>query len=59
VLRLCGVSYSSNLMLAYEFAPISLRQHLIQKKLTLSAMDLITMATHIAKVFKNCRLTSY
>ena len=50
MLRLCSVSYSSQLMLAYEYAPISLRQHVMQKKLMLSAMDMITMATQIAKV---------
>ena len=50
MLRLCSVSYSSQLMLAYEYAPINLRQHVMQKKLILSAMDMITMATQIAKV---------
>ena len=48
------MSYRSQLMLAYEFAPICLRQYVIQNKLMLSALDLITMATHIAKVRTSC-----
>ena len=54
MLRLCSVSYSSQLMLAYEYVPTNLRQHVMQNKLMLSAMDMIIMATQIAKVITNC-----
>ena len=51
--RLCSVSYSSQLMLAYEYIPTNLRQHVMQNKLMLSAMDMISIATQIAKVTIN------
>ena len=46
------MSLDTQLILAYEYAPYNLRQYLMMNKLTLSAKDLISLSTQIAKVMK-------